>query len=50
MGSGALVFQECRLVIVEVYIAIDFNERAAVHYLHYLLLQIIARTPRNAHP
>ena len=50
MGSGAAVFQEYRLVIVEVYIAVDFNERAAVHYLHYLLLQIIAHTPRNAHP
>ena len=50
MSSEDVVFQEFKLVIVEVYIAIDFNERAVVHYLHYLLLQIIAHTPRNAHP
>ena len=42
-----LLFTIC---ITYLYIAIDLNERAAVHYLHYLLLQIIARTPRNAHP
>ena len=36
MSSKDVVFQECKLVIVKVYIAIDLNERAAVHYLHYL--------------
>ena len=50
MNSEHAVFQECKLVIVKVYVAIDLNERAAVHYLHDMLLQIIAHTPRNAHP
>ena len=50
MSSKDVVFQECKLVVVKIYIAIDLNERAAVHYLHYLLLQMISHTPRNAHP